>query len=188
MSDLNLMIGFSSSHGWLSGMIRWFLKSRISHTFLSIDTFGARLTIGADEGGLNWCEVSRFKKTNQVMLVLRPRQNIDTVFDWFVQKHAGAEYDWISAGIGGIRTRIKWMWYWFKHWLRKGVKKESLNCAEVTGLLLERAGYPFAVGLDTEITTAQELMFMCLRKENRDHFEIIWIDPKLKADYPDLKL
>lgn len=49
-NHLNLMITFSSSRGWLYGVIRRFFKSRITPAVISIDTSSAQIAIGADKG------------------------------------------------------------------------------------------------------------------------------------------
>jgi len=94
------------------------------------------------------------------------------------------EYDWISAGIGGIRTRMKWLWRWAGSWFRSKTKEDRMNCAEVTAVFLKQLGFvPFKT-IDTEIITAQEIMMACIA--NVGAFDVIWVDPKLKEDHPTL--
>jgi len=187
MPQLNLMIGFSSTHSWISRLIQWFLNSQISHTFVSVDVFNTRLIIGADEGGLNWEDVSRFKAKTQVRLVLRPKKDLTGVFETFVQRYAGVEYDWISAGIGGIKTRLRWLWKIAKRKLLSWTKPDRMNCAEVTGHLLKSGQYDFMADANLESTSAQDLLHLCLQPENVDNFEVLWIDPKLLEKYPHVK-
>lgn len=187
MAPLNIMFGFSSTRSFVSRLIRWFLNSEISHTFVAVDAFNTRLIIGADEGGLNWEDVSRFKAKTQVRLVLRPKKDLTGEFEAFVKRYAGVEYDWISAGIGGIKTRLKWLWRLAKKVLLSWTKPDRMNCAEVTGHLLQSGRYSFMADANLESTSAQDLLDLCLRPENVDQFDVLWIDPALLEAYPHLK-
>lgn len=62
-----LIVGFSTSKAWYSRLIRWFTKSRCSHTFLLVKMLGELLVF--QEGPLGWGAKSftQFKEENTVV-------------------------------------------------------------------------------------------------------------------------
>lgn len=175
MHDIDLYIGFSTSKSWISKMIRWFTKSKVSHVFISVRAFGTRLVIGADEGGLDWRTINKFEQSTKILYVFKPlRSNSAYAFEQFIEEYSGAEYDWIAAGNQGIKTRLKILWKIFGKWLSKKVKSNRLMCSEAVTRFLQQANYDATKGLNPEAVGHQDLLEIAINnpKEFKREVEI----------------
>jgi hypothetical protein len=169
---LNLMIGFSTSDHWYSKVILWFTNSKISHTFLAIDLFGARLIIGAEAWGLDWRTKARFEKDNTIKLVVKPiALPVEPSFAWLIRTYAGAAYDWGSAGATGVKSKFRIIWKYIAGWFKKWPKEDALMCEEVSTKLLQHAGFNSVEKVDASTTSAEALMQIILKSPE---FEVVW--------------
>lgn len=185
LMDLNLCIGFSTSNSWISKIIRWFTNSKISHCFVAVDLFGARLIIGAEAWGVDWRTKARFEEKNQIKVVLKPKAlPIDNSFGWFVHEYAGASYDWGAAGATGIKAKLGRWWKLISHWFAKWPKDDALHCEEVPYKILEHAGYNIVQTLkvsteapSSDYISAEQMMQACLKSPE---FDVIWKDKTIQ--------
>lgn len=173
--DLNITIGFSTTNSWTSKLIRWFTNSKISHSFVAINLFGARIIIGAESYGLDWRTKARFEQKNSIKAVYKPiALPVQDSFAWFVREYAGAAYDWGAAGATGIRAKLGALWKYIKGWFTSLPSKDRLMCEEVPTRLLQHAGYTTVKDIDPELTSAEVLMQLCDRSSE---FKLEWKAP-----------
>lgn len=153
-----IVIGFSTSEGFISKAIRWFSRSEVSHAWVAFDCaeLGLRLIMHATVGGFKLNQWKRWKKGNKVVAQFTCREDLS---DGLLKmaKQLDHEYDYLSV-IAMIPRR--WLGKLFRNPVRD---RKKLHCSEALARLLQAHG--FAKELDPESTTPGDLLEFCRSSE-----------------------
>jgi hypothetical protein len=114
---MKVNIGFSTTNTWISRIIRWFMKTNISHSYVRIhdDTFGVDLVLHADWPGVVIWPAQKFDKENvaieeyeidDIRLQASVRTNMRLI---------GKKYDFLNL-IGWMPVII------FKDWFKRKIR------------------------------------------------------------------
>jgi hypothetical protein len=152
--SLQLRIGFSTSNAWYSRVIRWFTKSRCSHTFFVANVEGVDLAF--EEGAVGWSvrTFANLSAGDTVVALLKPEHPVDAGFlkSW---DELGQPYGYcVLVGMLFVMTARR---------LGKRIKNpftsaHSMICSERGVRVLQDSGYPGAGELDPASTTPEDLL------------------------------
>ncbi len=143
-----IKIGFSTTNSWYSKIIRWFMKSNVSHSYIKIyDEFlKTSLVLHADFVGTVIVHSEVFDLTN---IVVEEYEINDSRLDDAIRKnlwHLGKRYDWYDM--------YQWMLVlMFKRWFVRKVKDpmespKKLICVDFILYILNASGIAkFPIGL-----------------------------------------
>jgi len=158
MNGANVAIGFSTSNGIVSRVIRWFTKSKVSHAWVSFDskTLGLRLIMHATGGGYRLNHWEKWAAKNKVVAQFVSREDF-TDGVRLMARQLGKKYDLWSALFLGFK---RWVGKLFRNPVRN---KDRLHCSEAITLLLQTHGY--AANIDPESSTPGDLYQYCLKED-----------------------
>jgi hypothetical protein len=158
-----IQIGFSTHPGnWISAMIRFFTKSKVSHAWILLDDdyFGTKMVMEAV--GIGGFRMVTYKtwlaEGNKVVQLINPLVPLDTsvkaAIDWL-----GDSYD--RLGFWG------YAWVLFGRWMKKRWRNpfrssKEMTCSEAVTRIVQAANWPGAEELDPESTDPQTLMVFLL--------------------------
>lgn len=153
-----LTLAFTSSSALISRTIRFFTKSRTSHTAIGLELFGAPFFLHATVGGIQMTPRARWLKTNRVVAEFRVVPDLSEGLQAALH-HIGDEYDY--AGLFGFllvlfaqkfgRTRRNLF-----------ASPTAMVCSELARHLdLEGKKIPEWRGLDPERTSPEDLLRIC---------------------------
>jgi hypothetical protein len=149
-------VGFSTTNGWLSRLVRRMTRSRVSHAFLvyfDVD-FERDMVMEAVGAGFRVVPLDKFARHNTIVRIFTPRHRIEgglkAAVDWL-----GDVYD--APGLFGMfllllarSLRIR-----FRTGNLLG-KSRALFCSEAVVRACRAAGYP-GFPFDPETTTPEDL-------------------------------
>lgn len=151
---MNIKIGFSTSNNFISKTIRFFTRSKISHTFLLLDKafMGEDMVMQATKGGFNLVTYSVFKQHNKIVELVEPGvslvEGIKVATRWL-----GRDYDYLGV-VGflfvllGRIFSLRW---------RNPFNTDAVFCSEVIVYILKSSNYPGAESLNPSTITPQDL-------------------------------
>ena len=152
---MEIRIIFSTSSSWLSKLIRWVTRSKVSHASICVIAQGLPiLVLQSTVGGVQAMSRTRWNRGNRVIKEFRSKIPVSL-------EHAcrllGERYDYVGL-IGYIPVLLG-------RWLGKKVKNplaspRALVCAEFV-LHLSQGQIPEWKGLDPEGTTPEDLLEVC---------------------------
>ena len=152
---MSITIGFSSSSGIISKIIKWFTKGRVSHAYATYfsNTLQNMFVIEATFWGYRLIPYSKWKKYNNSVGEFECKRDLTDGLR-YVSQWLGGTYDfWSAFGLGAKR--------WFGKWYRNPLKNpKKLHCSEAVTLLLKNVG--LAEDMDPESTTPEDLYSYCL--------------------------
>lgn len=161
---MKIKIGFSTSGLWISRLIRWASKAKVSHTFVIIEDgdFGYPMVVQEAWQGFTLQTLDNFKAAGNVVLnVIDPKVplNIGLVA---VAPLLGTQYGYLQLiGAGFVR-----LFQVFKKKIHNPFRNtRSLFCSELNTILLQKSGYPDAGGLDASNTSPEDLLEFMQKKE-----------------------
>lgn len=159
--NLTTRVGFSTSKSsWISKIIRWFTRSKVSHTFLIYydQDFSRDMVMEATEGGFRIVPFDQYTKGADYLRVFMPRQSIDygvlIAVDWL-----GQHYDY--AGLIGM------MWVMLCRWFKRKVHNPlhssgTMFCSTAVTMVLQAAKYINTEKFDPASTNPEDLEEFCI--------------------------
>jgi type III secretory pathway component EscS len=164
-TGLVVHVGFSTTGGWLSRMVRRFTRSRVSHCIVVYrsDIFAQEMVLEASGNGFRMISWRRWDRANKLVALYRlnfPQDDLRTALQRLADR-LGDSYDTIS--LFGFAVR---------RWLRlKTVpfnSKAKLVCSEALALFLHWCGMPID---NIGAMTPQSLLHMA--EMRKDTFTLI---------------
>ena len=156
---------FSTSSGWISGLIRWFTKSRASHVMIGCEVMGVSMLMHCTEGGVQFTPRKKwFGDGNKLVAEYTFKPDVSEGV-----KHAtdllGERYDYLSI--------IGFIWVIFWGWLKVKVKnplasKGAMVCSEFILHVDHKDKIPEWNDLEYETTTPEDLLKACEKKISFD--------------------
>lgn len=142
---ITVRVGFSTSNHFVSRIIRWATKSKVSHTWLLISNsfLGVDMVMHATMGGFQMLSYDAFKKKHKVVAIL----DLETPVDEGVKKAIpllGFGYDY--TGLFGAGFVILGRWLKLK-WKNPFEDSSKLFCSEIVTFVLRTGGLPGAENL-----------------------------------------
>lgn len=162
---LGIHLGFSTTGGWLSRMIRRITGSPVSHSFVVYKSaaFGQDMVLEASGQGFRVMAWRRFDKENKLVAMYRIKL-ADPVLHQALGKLAerlGDAYDGLSL-IGYLLRK------WFRLKRVPFDSRKKLICSEAVAIFLGWCGMPFE---DVGVVTPQ--MLLDLAESRKDVFELV---------------
>lgn len=148
-----IQVGFSTTHMYLSRIIRFFTKSECSHAFFVFDLFGKAWVLEAGFFGVTLLALEKFQKTNTV-IALVPIEATESDLEAAMEE-LGDRYDF--GGLLGSFFVIVGRWF-KKKWKNPWDAPKALFCSEFVVKALQANGYPGAENLVAADTTPQDLL------------------------------
>lgn len=152
---LSFKIGFSTSKSLASVAIRWFTKSKVSHTYLVVEgsMFGIPMVLQASTGGFEVISHTKFSKDNEIVTEI-PINASDEGF----KKSAlwlGQNYDF--GGLFGSAIVIIGRWF-KRRWKNPWQSSKALFCSEYIVRWLQESDVPGAEDMDPSATNPEDLL------------------------------
>jgi hypothetical protein len=151
--SLDITIGFSTTNKWLSRVIRWVTRGRVSHAWIAFydSSVGTRLVMQAEAWGYEVRPWHRWKHENILVAEFQPQKQLDGSLRW-IARSLGTKYDWTSALFAGLR---RWLGRWVKGRFRSPKK---LMCSEAVIRFLRHGNTLAVLDLDPETTSPARLL------------------------------
>ncbi len=159
-------IGFSASNSIISKLIRWFRRSRVSHTFIIINR-GKRLLVM--EAGARQVHITSFKKhyTRGYVVLYQPKvseRQIDKAIDILVPK-LEVGYGYLQLLGFALVSVLRWLGWKIKNPIGWGI-----ICSELVRDYLIALGFDEFKQIDKDTTAPDDLLRII---ENSTKFERI---------------
>lgn len=152
-------VGFSTTNGLVSRLVRWFTKANVSHAFLIVELYGKGWYVGAEATGIVMMPIEKFQKNNMIKAVCKVPEMTDEDLS-VVMESLGESYDYAGL-LGGIFPQIG---RWFKQkWKNPWANKKAMICSEFVTLALQEAEVKGAEDLDPTAVTPQDLKEFLLK-------------------------
>jgi hypothetical protein len=164
-AGLGVHIGFSTTGGWLSRIIRRMTGSPVSHSFVVYHSsaFGKDMVLEASGKGFRVMAWRRFDTENKLVAMYRLK-----VDDAVVREALGK----LADRLGDAYDTLSLIGYLLRKWFRlKRVpfdSRKKLVCSEAVALFLGWCGMPFE---DVGVVTPKVLLDFA--EERREAFELI---------------
>jgi hypothetical protein len=163
--EFQIHIGFSTTSGTLSRLIRWFTNAPISHCFIvyKCGVFGGEMVLEASGSGFRVLAWRTFDRANKLVAVYRLNLPADSLRDGmlYLAPRLGDAYD--TIGLVGYLLRMVFS-------LRRVPFKsrKKLVCSEAVALYLQHSGVE--VGR-TRLVTPRDLFELAQKRP--DVFELL---------------
>ena len=188
MSRTNFKLIFSHSSGFVSALVRFFLRSKhLSHCVGNFKIFSADVIMESSEKGVEINTAKHFAGANSIQAIVRPISGSLLTDDgaaqhlsWLIESYEGTSYDWLAAGSIGIMDRMKWLWNLVGGWLTKHLKANVVHCTELWIRFINHAGYKAGKGLNTDLSGPPVLLKALAA--HPEEFQIEFITPGLKEE------
>jgi hypothetical protein len=150
-------IGFSTTNGVPSRLVRLFTKSRASHSFLLVVLEGNEFVLQADWNGVVLTPNGQYVKDNVVVDIVPSPVPIE-----LSKALALADTPYDYSGFVGMAWVALGRWF-KKKWKNPLNSRKALFCSEMIGNLLKDAGWAAASHLDTSSLSPQDLLDLLKR-------------------------
>ena len=155
---LDVTVGFSTTNAWLSRLIRWITRGKVSHAWLAYNdqTLGLRMVMQAEAWAFELRPWHRWTQENTWVAEFRILGGDQLLALQLRAKDIGLKYDYVAGLWVGIAA-------WFKRWLKTGLSfrpsrtPKKLMCSEAIVRFLKEAQHTCAEDLDEELTSPVEL-------------------------------
>lgn len=158
-------VGFSTSTGWVSGIIRWATGSKISHTWILLDLdnpiYGQKKwVLEAQITGYRLIPFEGYLVGNKLVGIVpldhSVEQGLERAMGWL-----GGNYD-VGGVVGDlaveVERKLKSRWRWLHLKVRNPLHEaRAMYCSEAITFVLQASNYPGADKLIGENTTPQDL-------------------------------
>ena len=155
MSEPSIRMGFSTSKGVVSWVIRKITRSKASHAWITFrdETLNKTVVMHATRMGFHLEPWSKFVKHNdikaQFTCTLDLLPGVQYMADWL-----GTKYDYKSI--------FGFIWVWIASWFKRKIKNplrdtSKMVCSEAMTLIIQKAGVVEAEALDPESATPEAL-------------------------------
>jgi hypothetical protein len=162
---LGIHLGFSTTAGWLSRIIRRITGSPVSHSFLvyKSSAFGKEMVLEASGKGFRVMAWKRFDKENKLVAIYRVNLPDPVLYE---------AMDQLADRLGDAYDTLSLLGYLLRKWFRlKRVpfdSRDKLVCSEAVALFLGWCGLPFD---DVGVVTPKVLLDFA--EGRKDVFELI---------------
>lgn len=174
--EFEVHIGFSTTGGPLSRLIRWATSTRASHCFIRYrcGTFGDDMVLEASGHGFRVLSWKRFDRANKLVAVYRLKLDSECLRLGFAKlaHRLGDSYDTIS--LVGYLLRS-----WFKLARVPFNSRKKLVCSEAVALYLEHCGVDCG---NAYVVTPRDLMR--LAEARSDVFELSGANKRFRPPKP----
>jgi hypothetical protein len=136
MNPLHFTVGFSTTKGIASAIIRWLTRSPASHTWFSFKLNRTYVVLHASSGGVAIVHRERFEEKNEVVEEFSLDLDMYPYFDELLQE-LGKPYDY-GALIGNLFVLFGRVFG--KAWPNIFQNKDSWHCSELVSFVLKEAG------------------------------------------------
>lgn len=159
-----MIIGFSTTNGIISTLIRWFTHSKVSHAYIVFNVAGEKLIIHSTEKGVNCDFYNRFIKNNKIVVeyeisvseeeeklaLAEAIKLLDQPYDFM----AIAGFVWVlTCRTFGVKVKAP-----FKN-------RSAYYCSELGLMLLKKLNMA-CPNMERELTSPEDLM-ECLDKNKK---------------------
>jgi hypothetical protein len=164
--DTEIRIVFTAGTHWISRIIRWVLRSEVSHVFIEYPSsiWGGRWVAEATKGGVR--KVQAYKSRHHVYAEFICKFDVRSGLA-NAAKYVGDEYDYSGAIILGL---LALLWRWFKVKLRKPLRaSKSQFCSEFVARVLMGMKEVQVEGWDPEQAGPDRLLQFCRKHPELFH-------------------
>lgn len=155
---VDVTVGFSTTNKWISRIIRWLTRGKVSHAWLAYNdlTLGLRMVMQAEAWGFEARPWQRWVRENKWVAEFRLLGGDQIAALQARARDLGAKYDWAAGFWVGLSS-------WFKRWLRARFSfrpsrtPARLMCSEAVVRFLKESNCGCVQGLDEELTSPAEL-------------------------------
>jgi len=135
-----MQIGFSTTNRFLSKVIRWITRSKVSHTWLLYydDDFDCDMVMEATIEGFRLIPFNAFKEKNVAIELFTPKYSLAAGFK-MAGKKLGTKYD--VKGLFGAVVPIIGKWF-SRKWHNPFRSKKALFCSEAMVGIMKDSNYP----------------------------------------------
>ncbi len=155
---MNVIIGFSTSDGWVSRTIRWFTKATVSHTFILLQDPISPFNHEVYEAA--WCgfrmstlprlQAEGSRVVNLVAVNLDFPSALGICRSWLE-----TPYDYLGL-LGEAWVQLGRLFG--RRWRNPSAGPHHLFCSEAACRLLQALKFPAVVGLDARATSPEDLL------------------------------
>ena len=154
-------VGFSTSSGLVSRLVRWVTRSKASHSWICLEVYGLSVIVHASLGGVRMLPRDRFEHGNTIVGEYRVKPDVSEGVNHTLS-FLGEKYDYLGL-FGFLKVEL------WKRWFHKKVRNpwasaKSLVCSELIVHLAHAGKIPEWEGFDPESVTPAELMAECERR------------------------
>jgi hypothetical protein len=150
-----IQIGFSTTPGPLSWLIRRVTQSKVSHCWLLGPDDGEEVVWEADTSGFRRVPYAEFRASNQVLVIAAPAVDLGPAFESVKEKWLGTDYDVLGL-VGSIFVPLgRWL---HRRWRNPFASDDVQFCSEAIVRVLQAANHPGADSLDPSDTSPQDLL------------------------------
>lgn len=150
-----IKIGFSTTNSWLSRLVRWFTKSKASHSFIMFDWLGQTWVIEAEAVGVQIVPLSNFLGRKNIIVQTFEMPDLTMEDLKLVLEDSGTMYDYTGL-LGAVVPTIG---RWFKQrWRNPFNNSKAMFCSEMIAQWLKDLDMPTADNLVPEDVTPETLM------------------------------
>lgn len=152
-----MRIGFSTTNGIISRLIKWLTRSKASHSYIYFKMAGEAMVLHATAHGVNMDYYPKFKNKNKIIaeykvnLVEEKEQDALS----YAFKKVDQPYDYLAI--------VGFLWVLILKSFGKKAKNPFPNrsayfCSEIAIEALKAADFPGADALDRELTSPEDIM------------------------------
>lgn len=146
-------IGFSTTRGPVSWVIRKLTRSQVSHVFFLYwdHDWQMDMVLEAADSGFRVVPFDRFQTSNVVVKVMEPAVDIEDGLRWVARAYLGTVYDW-----GGLAGMLLVLLGWARNPLHS---RKAVFCSKaVVHAFQHSVGYPGAPQLVASKTSPRKLL------------------------------
>ena len=150
-----MQIGFSTTNRFLSKVIRWITRSKVSHTWLLYydDDFDCDMVMEATIEGFRLIPFESFKVKNIAIELFTPKHSLAAGFK-AAGKKLGSKYD--VKGLFGAIVPIIGKWF-SRKWHNPFHSSKALFCSEAMVDVMKDSSYPGWESFEPEDINPQAL-------------------------------
>lgn len=149
-----MLIGFSTSNAWYSRAIRFFTKSRCSHTFLVVSILGTWVVLEEGFFGYMARTLDDLRKHDTIVALYRPRHSIRAGVKASLTD-LGQPYDYLGLiGMAFVMLGRRLG----KKWSNPLASTHAMICSERVTRVLQGSNYPFTERYEPASTTPEDLL------------------------------
>ncbi|RLC88630.1 MAG: hypothetical protein DRJ03_01790 [Chloroflexi bacterium] len=160
----DVRIVFTAGTRWISRLIRWALRSPVSHVFIEYPSqaWGGRWAAEATKGGVR--KVQAKKSRHHVKAEFRCKVDLH---EGMVQaaKYVGVKYDYTGAFFIGV---VALSWRLLKVKIRHPLRRSSSQfCSEFIAYIFQKAGVQRTAAWDPALSGPGRLYRFCLKETDQ---------------------
>lgn len=156
--DTEVRIVFTAGTHWVSRVIRWALRSSVSHVYLEYPShmWGGRWAVEATKGGVRKVQAKKARHHVKAEFICKfsPREGMAAAAGF-----VGAKYDYTGAVVLGI---VALLWRWLRVKVRHPLTNSgSQFCSEFVSRILKESDLPGTEKWEVELSGPGRLHRYC---------------------------